>query len=116
MAITSEIIGSLNTPGFGFLVNSPSTYALPKFPDGAAIMATRWGGSSELSYDILDRETGEVVSEGRTASYAHVKNLQTDVIRSAIAKGALFRCNNSTSMYVFIIPNTEQAPPVWNGQ
>ena len=115
MAITSEIIGSLNTPGYGFQNDSLTTYSLPKFPNGAAIMLTRWVSSGEMSFDILDGETGEVVDGTSTTGYARAKNMPSGAARNALAKGALLRFNTSTSLYAFIIPNGEQAPPVWNG-
>ena len=115
MAITSELVGSLQVPGFAFLVNSPTTYALPKFPYGASIMAVRWGGSSELSYDLLDRETGEVKTSMVTASHAMNTSVTATAKDGLIAKGALLRSNNSTPMYVYISPNTTRTPPVWNG-
>ena len=116
MAITSEIIGSMNTPGYGFYNAAPKTYRLPKFPAGASIMIVRWGGSNEMSYDILDSETGEVMFESRSTTHGHFKDIPANELDKVITKGALLRCNNSTPMYVYIIPNTRQAPPVWNGQ
>ena len=115
MAITSEIIGSLNTPGYGFLNESPTTYILPKFPNGASIMVSRWGGSNELSYDILDIETGSVIDGVRSTSHGAVKNFTSTQSVKILAKGALLRINNSTPTQVYIIPNTRQTPPVWNG-
>ena len=115
MAITSEFIGSLQTPGFGFMVSSPGTYALPKFPYGAAIMSTRWDSSGKQSFDILDRETGEVVKSVNTSSYGSVIDSTNDGWHEAIKKGGLLRFNNRTEIYIFIIPNPRQTPPVWNG-
>ena len=116
MAIASEIIGSLNTPGYGFENKSPATYRLPKYHAGVSIIAVRWGGSDEISYDILDRETGKVVDEARTTSYAHLKDLPPSRLVETLTKGALIRFNNSTPVQVYIIPNSKQTPPVWNGQ
>lgn len=115
MAITSELIGSLNTPGYGFLNNSPTTYILSKFPNGASIMAVRWGGSNEISYDVLDRETGNVLDGVRGTSYASTKNFISPQSAAVFAKGALIRFNNNTPVEVYIIPNTRQSPPIWNG-
>ena len=116
MAITSELIGSLNTPGYGFLNKSPRTYILPKFFNGASIIVVRWGGSNELSYDVLDRETGKVLDGVRKDTYATTKDFISEQSVEVFAKGALFRCNNSTPMQVYIIPNPRQTPPVWNGK
>ena len=116
MTITSEIIGSLNTPGYGFLNDSLTTYSLPKFPNGVAILLTRWVASGEMSFDILDGETGKVVDGTSTTGYARSKNMPSGAARNALAKGALLRFNTSTPLYAYIIPNGEQAPPVWNGQ
>lgn len=115
MAITSELIGSLNTPGYGFQNKSPTTYRLPKFPNGASIMMARWGGSNSLSYDILDVETGNVFDGVRSTSYASTKDFISEEAAEVFAKGALIRFNNNTPTEVYIIPNTRQAPPVWNG-
>lgn len=115
MAIKSELIGSLQTPGFGFKVSSPGTYALPKFPYGAAISVTRWDSSGTVSFDILDRETGNAEFEKSTTSYGGVYNSLQYGWDGAAKKGALLRINNSTTIYVFIIPNHLKTPPVWNG-
>ena len=116
MAITSEVVGGLNTPGFGFKISAPVTYALPKFPYGATISVTRWDPRGTVSFDILDRETGKAVFEKSTTSYGSVYNSLKDGWDGAAKKGALLRINNSTEIYVFIIPNHLKAPPVWNGQ
>ena len=115
MAITSEVVGGLNTPGFGFKISSPVTYALPKFPYGAAISVTRWATSGTVSFEILDRETGNVVHEKSTTSYGGVYTSRNSWDEAA-KKGALLRIRSSTEIYVFIIPNDLKAPPVWNGQ
>ena len=115
MAITSEFVGSLNTPGYGFMNVSPGTYTLPKFPSGAAIMSVRWSSSGKQSFDILDRETGEVVKSVNTSSYGSVIDSINDGWHEVITKGALLRFNNRTEIYMFIIPNPRQTPPVWNG-
>ena len=116
MAITSEIIGSLNTPGYGFKSESPGTYALPKYHAGASIMSVRWSGSNEVSYDIIDRETSEVMFRGRHSGYGSVQDISAYAFDGVITKGALLGINNSTPMYMYIIPNERQTPPVWNGQ
>ena len=113
MAITSEFIGSLHTPGFGFKVTKSGTYALPKFPHGAAILTVRWSSSGKQSFDILDRETGEVVKSVNTSSYGNVIDSINDGWHEVITKGSLLRFNNSTDIYVFIIPNPRKTPPVW---
>jgi len=114
MAITSELIGGLNTPGYGFHNGSPKTYKLPKYHAGISIMVARWSGSGELSYDILDRETGSVVDGSESPSYANQKSFTSPEVIESLKKGALIRFNNSTAMQVYIIPNPRQAPPEWN--
>ena len=115
MAIKSELIGSLNTPGFGFRSTAPATYALPKYPYGATVTIVRWATSGTMSFDILDRETGNAVLERSTTSYAGFYASNSNGWDETAKKGALLRINSSTEMYVFVIPNTMQAPPIWNG-
>lgn len=115
MAITSEFIGSLQTPGFGFKVSSPGTYVLPKFPHGAAMISTRWDSRGTVSFDILDRETGNAEFKKRTDAYGGVYNSIENGWDGAAKKGALLRINNSTTIYIFIIPNLLKTPPEWNG-
>lgn len=113
MAITSEFIGSLHTPGFGFKVTTSGTYALPKFPHGAAILTVRWVSSGTQSYDILDRETGKVARSEKTSSYANISDSIDHGWHETAKKGSLLRFNNSTDIYVYIIPNPRKTPPVW---
>lgn len=114
MAITSELIGSLQTPGFGFKVTTPGTYALPKFPHGAAILTVRWVSKGSHSYDILDRETGEVAKSENSSTWANISDSLDHGWHETAKKGSLLRFNTSTDINVFIIPNPRKTPPVWN--
>ena len=116
MAITSEIIGSLNTPGYGFLNKTPDTYILPPYHSGVSILVARWNSSDSMSYDLLDKNTGAVLEEVRPTGSVNWKNLTPSSLDGAVAKGMLIRFNNSTPIQVYIIPNQRQTPPVWNGQ
>ena len=116
MAIASDIIGSLNTPGYGFLNETPNTYILPPFHSGVSIFVARWRGSDPTSYDLLDKNTGSVLKEVRPSSSLQWENLSPSELNGAVAKGMLMRINNSTPTQVYIIPNRRQTPPVWNGQ
>lgn len=111
MAISSELIGSLNTPGYVFRNSSPGTFALPKFPSGVAIMSIRWDRSGNVSYDILDRETGDVVKAVNTTSYGHVIDSAADGFPEVIEKETLLRFKNGTDVYMSIIPNIKKTPP-----
>ena len=115
MAITSELIGSLSAPGYGFLTEPRGIYALPKYRTSITILVARWSGSGNISYDILDRETGSVVQEVRSSSYAAWEEFISPEVVSTLGKGALIRFNNSTTFQAYIVPNARQAPPVWNG-
>ena len=116
MAITSELIGSLHTPGFGFLSPSRSTYALPKYSNGISILAVPWDSSKGISWDIIDRETGSTVFSTRNPSYATWENYSSQEAVNTFKKGALLRINDSKKIQVYIIPNPRQTPPVWNGK
>ncbi len=115
MAITSEFIGSLNTPGYVFRTTSPGTFALPKFPNGATIMTIRWSGSGTTSYDLIYRDTGVVAKTITTTSYGTVNDSTAEGFHEVITQGALLRVNNSTDVYFSIVPNIRKTPPVWNG-
>ena len=115
MAITSELIGNLNTPGFGFKNESAVTYALPKYSNGITILTVIWSGRNYISYDIIDRETGNVVGETRVSSSSTWENYTDTTVVEALKKGALIRFNNSNPLQVYIVPNPRQTPPVWNG-
>lgn len=115
MAITSELIGSLNLPGYGFYSTTATTYELPSYSKGLSILTVRWSGSKGISYDLLDKDTGKVVKEERTSSFAHWENIEAVNTDGIDTKKLLLRINNSTPMQVYIIPNPKQDPPVWNG-
>src|SRR5699024_3964380 len=115
MAITSEIIGSLNTPGYGFLNETPNTYILPPYHSGVSIFIGRWRGKDSLSYEMLDKNTGAVLREVRPGTSLQWENLRPSDLNGAVAKGLVIRFNNSTPTQVYIIPNRRQTPPIWNG-
>lgn len=115
MAITSEFVGSLNTPGYVFKNSSPVTYALPKFPSGASIKTIRWSGNGNIAYDILNKETGAVLKAVNTASYGHVIDSSSDGFPEVTTKETLLRFKNNTEVYMSIVPNIRKSPPVWNG-
>ena len=115
MAITSELIGSLHTPGYGFKSDSRSTYALPKYSNGITILGVVWDSSSGISWDIIDRETGNVVGEKRASSSATWGDYTDTTVVEALRKGALLRINYNRPMQIYILPNPRQTPPVWNG-
>lgn len=115
MAITSELIGSLNIPGYVFLVQSPGTYELPKFPAGLSITTTRWSGSKDVSYDLIDKVTGEVFLEKRLTPHGHNYSIKGAWLKEHHPNGFLIRFNTNTHVLVCIVPNLLLTPPIWNG-
>ena len=115
MAITSEFIGSLNQQGYVFLNETPKTYDLPKFPAGVSITTTRWNGSKDVSYDLVNKDTGEVWLEKRLSPHGHNYSIDGAWLKEHHPNGFLLRFNTGTPVLVCIVPNLLITPPVWNG-
>lgn len=115
MAITSKLIGNLYTPGYGFYNTSPKTYELPRFSLGFSLMSVRWEGRDEVSYDFINKTTNKVLEEVRFTASAYTTEIPGENLKTLAPDGVLIRVNNSTPIYMFIIPNTNKTPPVWKG-
>ena len=115
MAITSEVVGGLNTPGYVFLNQSAKTYDLPRFPQGCNITTVNWAGSGEMSYDFINKATGDVFQGKKLTVTGHNVTFPADWLNEVHPNGVLLRFNNGTPTLVAIVPNEMKTPPVWNG-
>lgn len=103
MAITSEFIGTLNPRTVLFENRSAKTYVLPKFPRGLIMVTTKWGPGSDVSYDLLDKDTGKVVVEKRIPATGNYWGMLASDTRKSFPNGILLRFNNDTPVLVTII-------------
>ena len=115
MAITSEIVGRLNLPGYKFINRSPATYEIPPMPRGMAVASIRWGGSNDISVDMLNKESGEKLFEFRSSNYAQELSWSANDLGGAIKNGVLMRFNNNTPIMACVIPNSNSTPPQREG-
>ena len=115
MAITSEIVGRLNLPGYKFINRSPATYEIPPMPRGMAVLFTRWGGSDEISVDVLNKESETTIFEFRSSSYAQEMSWHPSGLGGEIKNGVLMRFNNNTPIMACIVPNSNSTPPIREG-
>ena len=115
MAITSEIVGRLNLPGYKFINRSPATYEIPPMPRGMAVLFTRWGGSSDMSVDVLNKKSGKKLFEFRSSNYALEMSWGPSSLEGEIKNGVLMRFNNNTPIMACVVPNSNSTPPQREG-
>lgn len=112
MAITTQLVGTLGgSKGYYIANNSVKTYQLPPNSNGWSLLFARYSGTTNISYKITNRTTGEVVYEYNTSNAFSGYISGPGIYLQAAKDGMNLIIRNSADLRICIASGVSNVPP-----